>query len=250
MIFQNKIRIFCSLIVISGILMISACTAITGDDNDEDDEDEPTEYSLTVVTDPSNGGSVNPESGTYAEGEEVEVTATPADGWEFTGWTGDEETTDNPLTFEITSDTELTANFGEQPKAYSNQLEVADGTNSHTLTFGMNEGATDGYDEGLDEEAPPAPPDGSFYAHMAIDNYNLFADYRPVVAERMEWEMHFGAEGENTVMLNWDFNPDQYYGTLTLVDDPDNPSIEVDMDAESSYEVEDNSLNVLYIIQE
>jgi uncharacterized repeat protein (TIGR02543 family) len=246
---SNKITIFCSLIVISGIFIISSCSAITGDD-DENDQDEPTEYSLSVLTNPSDGGSVDPESGTYDEGEEMEVTATPADGWEFTGWTGDEESTDNPLTFEIISDTELTANFEEQPKAYINQLEISNGTNTQTLTFGMDEEATVGYDEGLDDEAPPAPPEGSFYAHMVIDDYNLFADYRPVVAERMEWEVHFGAEGENTITLNWEFNPDQYLGTLTLVDDPDDPSIEIDMDTESSYQVEDNSLNVLFIIQQ
>jgi hypothetical protein len=41
----------------------------------------------------------------------VTVTATPADGWVFTGWVGDVTSPANPLSFPITVDTTLTATF-------------------------------------------------------------------------------------------------------------------------------------------
>jgi len=52
------------------------------------------------------------------------------------------------------------------------------------------------------------------------------------------------------VTLNWDFSSSNHAGSLTLVDDIDNPSIEVDMSAQNSYQVTDDSVDELYIIQE
>ena len=47
----------------------------------------------------------------YEEGTAVELTAEPADGWQFTGWEGDLEGTDNPQTITVDSDKSVTANF-------------------------------------------------------------------------------------------------------------------------------------------
>ena len=46
----------------------------------------PTQYSLTVTA--GEGGTVSTEGGTYDEGTEVTVTATPDEGYEFIGWEG------------------------------------------------------------------------------------------------------------------------------------------------------------------
>lgn len=206
-------------------------------------------YELTVDVDPSEGGSVDPESGTFEEGEEVEVTASAADGWSFAGWSGDISSDNNPLTFTMEDDTELTATFEEDAKAYSGAIEVDDGTESETVTFGMNQNATDGFDSGLDEEAPPAPPGDAFFAHFAIDGYNLYKDFRPVTKDQTVWELQFDT-GEDSITLSWNLDSSDYTGTLTLVDDPDNPSTTIDMDSESSYEITDSSVTTLYIIQE
>lgn len=251
MIFNKKNTKYISLLTVAGMLIFSACSGVTGSDDDDDNggNGETTEYSLTVTTSPSEGGSVNPEEGTYSEGTEVEVEASSNEGWGFTGWTGDIESSENPITFDITSDTELTANFEQLPKAYSNEIEVTDGTNSETLTFGMDDNATEGYDQNLDTEAPPSPPSGSFYGHFVIPDYNLFTDFRPVTDSQVKWELHFGGEENRAVTLNWDFNPDDYLGTLTLVDDPDNPSVEIEMGSETTYEASGDT-DMLYIIQE
>jgi hypothetical protein len=74
---------------------------------------------------PNVGGIVSPSSGSYATGTEVELTATPADGWLFSSWTGDvagdapdgviaTTTTDNPLVLTMDSDKSVTAVFEEE----------------------------------------------------------------------------------------------------------------------------------------
>jgi len=49
-----------------------------------------------------------------ADGDIVTLTATPADGWEFVGWTGSMNSTDNPLTITADDSTTLTAQFMER----------------------------------------------------------------------------------------------------------------------------------------
>ena len=63
-------------------------------------------YTLTVTTD--EGGTVSTEGGEYEEGTEVEVTATPSEGYRFDGWEGDDS---NENTLTVTSDTELSPIF-------------------------------------------------------------------------------------------------------------------------------------------
>ena len=240
------------VLAVAGGLALAGCSEITGGDDEDDDDSngDPTTYELTVNTAPSEGGSVDPESGTYEEGETVEVTASASDGWAFTEWTGSVNAADNPLTVEITEDTEITANFEQttSANAYSRELSITDGTNTEVLTWGMETDASDGFDDGLDNEAPPQPPEGSFYGHFAINAYNLFTDYRPVVTERTVWEIQFGP-GDGTVSLSWDLSDSNHQGSLTLTDALDNPSTEIDMSAQSSFEVPDE-VTTMYIIQE
>jgi uncharacterized repeat protein (TIGR02543 family) len=68
-------------------------------------------YSLSVTT--SGGGSVSkaPNHASYDAGTQVLVTATPAPGWHFTGWSGDVIATDNPLTVTVNNNTSLLATF-------------------------------------------------------------------------------------------------------------------------------------------
>ncbi|MCP2045440.1 InlB B-repeat-containing protein, partial [Pontibacter sp. HSC-36F09] len=62
----------------------------------------PTTYTLTL-NDPENGSIVvDPEADTYVAGTVVTLTATPADGFRFTGWSGDASGSDSPL--ELTMD--------------------------------------------------------------------------------------------------------------------------------------------------
>ncbi|MDA9330639.1 BspA family leucine-rich repeat surface protein [Flavobacteriaceae bacterium] len=73
--------------------------------------DEPviTKYTLSVSA--SDGGNVDPSSGTFNENSSVVITATPSAGFEFTEWSGDASGTDNPLTVTMTGNKSITATF-------------------------------------------------------------------------------------------------------------------------------------------
>ena len=68
----------------------------------------PTQYTLTVSA--GEGGTVSTEGGTYDEGTEVTITATPNEGYIFIGWDGlDNE--ESELTINLNSNQSLVASF-------------------------------------------------------------------------------------------------------------------------------------------
>src|SRR5690625_4702208 len=68
-------------------------------------------YTLSTNVNPSEAGSVNPSSGEYDEGTEVELTATPNEHWVFNGWQGDHSGNQNPASIVMDSDKSITAQF-------------------------------------------------------------------------------------------------------------------------------------------
>ena len=70
-------------------------------------------HTLTAVTSPSAGGSVvrSPDAVSYAVGTTIALTATPATGYSFTGWSGDLSGTKNPETITMDTDKTVTASF-------------------------------------------------------------------------------------------------------------------------------------------
>jgi surface protein len=84
-----------------------------GNDNDNNGGgDETTTYTVSVDVTPSDAGSVSPSGeNTYDEGEEIELQANPSEGYVFSEWTGDIESTDNPYSLTVDQDYNITANF-------------------------------------------------------------------------------------------------------------------------------------------
>ncbi|MBN2650074.1 MAG: Ig-like domain-containing protein, partial [Prolixibacteraceae bacterium] len=72
--------------------------------------DEIVTYSLNVI---ANNGIVlkNPSQANYDEGSTVQLTASPNEGYTFTGWSGDATGSNNPLTVTMNSNKDITANF-------------------------------------------------------------------------------------------------------------------------------------------
>ncbi len=68
----------------------------------------PTQYTLTVSA--GEGGSVTTEGGTYDEGTNVTITATPNEGYEFIKWEGNDSTNES-LTITLNSNQNITATF-------------------------------------------------------------------------------------------------------------------------------------------
>src|SRR6056300_852950 len=62
-------------------------------------EPDVSQYTLTVTA--GEGGTVSSEGGTYDEGTEVTISATPEEGYEFVGWEGiDNDSADITLAFD------------------------------------------------------------------------------------------------------------------------------------------------------
>ncbi|WP_165823938.1 InlB B-repeat-containing protein [Pseudochryseolinea flava] len=73
----------------------------------------PSTYTLTVASSPSNGGVVtrSPNSTAYAAGTVVTLTAQPASGYVFSGWSGAASGNANPITVTMNSNLTITATF-------------------------------------------------------------------------------------------------------------------------------------------
>ena len=231
---------FSITIVIS--LLICGCS--TGPEPGEEDETET--YSLSVAASPSNGGSVTPSNDTYEEGTEVTVEATSEDGYNFSEWTGDQSSTNNPFSFTIDEDTDLTANFEDQRSSYTVGLQVIDTQDTVNLSFGQAQDATEQYDESMDEEAPPPPPEGALHAYFEIPDYNLFHDFRSNTTTQVEWSLKYQVGSGESLTLEWDINPEsEIAGNLLLSDDES--SFEVNMQDQDSYSIDNTQSGTLII---
>jgi hypothetical protein len=70
-------------------------------------------YNLTVLS--SEGGTVSTSGGEYTEGIEIEIIATPNEGFSFTGWEGIEESSSS-VTVSVSSNATVTAIFEVIPQ--------------------------------------------------------------------------------------------------------------------------------------
>ena len=70
-------------------------------------------YTLTVNIVGQGSVALEPPGGTYPEGTEVCLTATPDSGWTFANWSGDLTGSANPGCVTMNSDKTVTANFSE-----------------------------------------------------------------------------------------------------------------------------------------
>ncbi|RIE17324.1 stalk domain-containing protein, partial [Candidatus Cryosericum septentrionale] len=86
-------------------------------------------YVLTTTASPSAGGSVrrSPKAATYAAGTVVTLTATPATGYTFTGWSRVLSGTKNPVTVMMDANKKLTASFAKKVKSVI-QLKIGSRT--------------------------------------------------------------------------------------------------------------------------
>ncbi len=69
--------------------------------------------SLTVLKVGSGTVQIEP-TGPYTTGQVITLTAVPASGWQFTGWSGGANSSDNPKQVTLLSDMTVTATFTEQ----------------------------------------------------------------------------------------------------------------------------------------
>lgn len=75
-------------------------------------KDELPSYTLSVTA--GDGGAVSPAKKVYNQGQNATMTATPDEFYEFTGWTGDITSQENPHTLKMNSDMNVVANFSKR----------------------------------------------------------------------------------------------------------------------------------------
>ena len=98
-------------------------------------EPEVSQYTLTVTA--GEGGTVSTEGGTYDEGTEVTLTATPAEGYEFVGWEGS-DSTEASITVTLGANTTLNAIFLNLDyfELQQNFIVIPNGTNLYMDNIG------------------------------------------------------------------------------------------------------------------
>jgi len=86
-------------------------TNVTSDQLDHNYTASIIQHTLTIVA--GSNGTTNPVPGTsqHDYGTQVQVTATPDSGYQFSGWSGDASGTTNPITITMDSDKSITASF-------------------------------------------------------------------------------------------------------------------------------------------
>tara|TARA_B100001094_G_scaffold256434_1_gene255619 strand:+ start:80 stop:1330 length:1251 start_codon:yes stop_codon:yes gene_type:complete len=123
---MKKLSSFLLTIAILSFILVHSCSSEEDDttapnviQTSEPEPPAPTQYSLTVTA--GEGGTVSTEGGTYDEGTEVTITATPSEGYRFIGWEGCDGgifcddlpnniiTYYDTFTFDITSNTKIKA---------------------------------------------------------------------------------------------------------------------------------------------
>lgn len=75
------------------------------------EESLPNLYTLTTQVTPEEGGTVQPSGGEFLEGNSVQITANPAEGYVFDYWEGDLTGNSNPEVIQFNSNRTVTAYF-------------------------------------------------------------------------------------------------------------------------------------------
>ena len=86
------------------LLILNSCSK-------EASEPEISKYTLSVTASPSNGGLVNPTTGSYDAGSRVTILASANQFYVFNNWTGNWNGSENQVTITMDSNKTLTANF-------------------------------------------------------------------------------------------------------------------------------------------
>ncbi|HLR33131.1 MAG TPA: InlB B-repeat-containing protein, partial [Fodinibius sp.] len=92
----------------AGVIFLYGC-----DDNSSGTNNNKT-YDVALEANPSAGGEVSPAYGNYEAGKELEITASPSDGYRFEKWSADYEGTNKKATITVDINKKIVANFARK----------------------------------------------------------------------------------------------------------------------------------------
>jgi len=147
-------------------LIILSCSK----DKDFDEEVTPTTYQVSVEA--SEGGTVSTNGGNYQSGTSLTITATPAEGYKFTGWSGDASGTTNPLTVNVSGNANITASF-ERIKYELNIVIEGSGQVSQTI---ISSAKGEEYNQGTVVRLTAIPDSGSVFTTWSGSTTETFSE--------------------------------------------------------------------------
>ncbi len=95
-------------------------------------------FKLTVNIVGSGTVTTDPDPDYYSSGTVVTLTANPSNGWQFSGYSGDISTSDNPVTITMDSDKTVTATFKTNEYTVTFNSEGGSSVPSQTVPYGEN----------------------------------------------------------------------------------------------------------------
>lgn len=134
---------------VKGLVSASAGATLTSPACGTNPNPNPTTYTLSTAAVPTAGGAVT-GAGTYDSGAVVTVTATPASGYTFTGWSGATSGTATSVSITMNGNKSVTANFQAQNPGGSNTIRIEDnattaqGLCAYEGSISSNGGASNG----------------------------------------------------------------------------------------------------------
>ena len=124
--------------------------------------------------------------------------------------------------------------------------------NSYDLIFGFSADATDGFDDGTDELAPPAPPPPAFDAALYTDQRyytQIVAGLTEDVDAEHVWDLQLAYDTNNLINVTWDNTSWSDLGTFVLQDAFGGAlGIDINMTTEASLTLTDPAFNTLKLI--
>jgi uncharacterized repeat protein (TIGR02543 family) len=149
----------------------------------------PDQYTLNVNA--TNGNvTLDPAGGTYSDGTTVTMTAEPADGYIFSGWTGSISGADNPVDIIMNNNKTVQANFteiGQVPTAYKTNSTI-------TIDGNITEGDWNLEFPVANQIDQVGNSDNTMSFGVLWDNTNLY-----IAAEILDADLHYDAGLQNHV---------------------------------------------------
>jgi surface protein len=200
-----------------------------------------TQFQVTLSSSPAEGGSVSPADGEYEEGNTLEISASPNEGWRFDHWEGDHSSSNSTTEITVDTDKNITAVF--EKKSYELTVDTqGEGSVNEDIIQAKS------YDFGTQVQLTAEPNEGWQFvkwqgdltgletpAKITVDNpkqvtavfqkkaYPLTVNIKgqgSIAKDPVQQEYVFGATVELTASpaSGWDF--EKWEGDTTSTDNP------------------------------
>jgi surface protein len=201
-------------------------------------EKDPVQYNLSVISNPIDGGLVNPSRGLYNAGETVSIVTVPNDFFVFEGWSGDWTGDDLQFTITMDSDKNIIANYNDldiDRDGILNNNDSCPGTVSGSSVDGsgcalsQKDSDNDGFNDEIDAcpNGPIGPITGSngcrvdlFYLAENGVTVKAIPEAEPGMSESFNGKTYtlVSEEQLREIVNNYNYNDNKYYGKFTIGD--------------------------------